>query len=128
HGIHRAGVAQGAYKSPRQSADVRAAMAADFCFVADAAKRHPDELPAGGPRNRLADRGLAGARRSNQGKDHSRTAVLGHAPFGAELAHRQVFGDASFHIVEAFVIGIPTRSGSALTAAPPSPHVPRARE
>ena len=65
-GIHRAGVAQRAHEPPGQRADVGAAMAADLGLVADAAERHPDELPAGRPRNRLADRGLAGSRRADQ--------------------------------------------------------------
>ena len=106
HRIHRAGVAQRAHEPSRQRADVGAAMAADFRFVADAAERHPDELPAGGSRDRLADRGLARSRRSDQRQDDARAAVLGHAALGAQLADRQVLGDAPLHVVETFVVGV----------------------
>ena len=39
-------------------------------------------------------------------EDHARTAVLGHAALGAQLADRQVLGDAPLHVVEAFVVGV----------------------
>ena len=82
HRIHRAGVAQRAHQPSGQRADVGAAMAADFGLVAHAAERHPDELPPGGPRDRLADRGLAGSRRADQREDDARPAVVGHAALG----------------------------------------------
>ena len=81
-------------------------MAADFRFVANAAERHPDELPPGGARNRLADRGLARTRRSDQGEDDPRPAVLGHAAVGSELADRQVLRDATFHVIEPLVVRV----------------------
>ena len=110
HRVHAAGVAQRAHQPSREGADIRAPMAADFGFVADAAERHPDELPARGPRDRLADRRLAGPRRPDQGQDHARTAIVGHAAFGAELAHRQVLGDAALHIVEPLVVRVENRA------------------
>ena len=39
-------------------------------------------------------------------QDDSRTAVLGHAALGAELADRQILGDAPLHVVETFVVGV----------------------
>ena len=64
--VHGAGVAQGAHQPAGQRADVGPAMAADLRLVAHAAERHADELPARGARDRLADRGLAGARRADE--------------------------------------------------------------
>ena len=95
-----------ANQPPRQRTDVGPAMAADFRFVAHAAKRHPNELPPRGSRNGLTDRGLAGARRSDQREDDTRTARLGHAAVGAQLAHGQILGDAALHVVEALVISV----------------------
>ncbi len=95
----------------RQRANVRAAMAANLRLVAHAAKRHPDELPARGTRDRLADGRLAGAWRPDQGENDSRPPVLRHAALGPELADRQVLGDAAFHVVEALVVGVEDRSG-----------------
>src|SRR6058998_694531 len=86
-------------------------MAADFGLVADAAKRHPDELPAGRSRDRLADRRLAGARRANQRENDARPPVLRHAALAPELANRQVLRDAALHIVEPLMVGIEHRAG-----------------
>ena len=69
--VHRAGVAQGADQPTRQSADVRAPVAADLSLVADTAERHPHELAVERPRDRLADRRLAGARRPDQREDRA---------------------------------------------------------
>ena len=104
--IHRAGVAQGAHEPARQRADIRAAMSADFGLVAHAAERHPDELPAGRPGDRLADRGLAGSRRADQRQDGARPAIVGQAALGAELADRQILGDALLDVVETGVVGV----------------------
>ena len=73
-GIHRPGIAQRANQPAGQRADIGPAMAADFGLVADAAERHPDELPAGGAGDRLADRRLASARRANQRENRRRIA------------------------------------------------------
>ena len=80
HRVHRAGVAQRAHQPSRQRADVGAAMAADFRFVAHAAERHADELPPGGSRNRLANRGLARSRRADQREDDAGPAVCRSCP------------------------------------------------
>ena len=73
--VHRAGVAQGAHQAARQRADVGAPVAADLGLVAHAAQRHADELASHGAGDRLADRGLAGAGRADQGQDRARLAV-----------------------------------------------------
>jgi hypothetical protein len=59
-----------------------------------------------GPGDGLADGGLPGSGRSDQGEDDPRAAVLGEAALGAQLAHGQVFRDAPLHVVEAFVVGV----------------------
>ena len=71
HGVHRPGVAQGADEAAGQRADVRAPVAANLGLVAHAAERHAHELAAERPRDRLADRRLAGARRPDQGEDRA---------------------------------------------------------
>ena len=106
HRVHRAGVAQGAHEPPGQGADVGAAMAADLGLVAHAAQRHAHELAARGPGDRLADRGLAGARRPDQRQDGARALVLGDAAILPQLAHGQVLGDAVLDVLEAGVVGV----------------------
>src|SRR2546422_3983068 len=49
-----------------ERADVRAPVPADLRLVAHAAEGHAHELTAGRAGDRLADRGLAGARRSEE--------------------------------------------------------------
>ena len=106
HRIHRAGVAQGAHEPARQRADIGAAMSADFGLVAHAAERHPDKLPAGGPGDRLANRGLAGSRRADQRQNGARPAIVGETALGAQLADRQILGDALLDVVETGVVGV----------------------
>ena len=54
-----------------QSADVGAAMAADFRFIVHAAERDADELAAQGARDRLAERSLADSWRSDEAEDRT---------------------------------------------------------
>ena len=87
-------------------------MSPDFGFVADATKRHPDELPTRCPRDGLADGGLTGSRRADQREDRSRSAIVGKAAFGAQLAHGQVFGDPLLDVVETRVVRIEHLAGA----------------
>src|SRR3546814_14031415 len=59
-------------------------LAADLRLVAYAAEAHAHEIAAGGPGDRLAERGLADARRADQAKD--RSLDLLHA-----LLNREIF-------------------------------------
>ena len=106
HRIHRAGIAQRAHQPAGQRADIGAPMAADLGLVPHAAERHPDELPAGGPGDRLANRGLAGSRRADQRQNGARPAIVGETALGAQLADRQILGDALLDVVEAGVVGV----------------------
>ena len=81
-------------------------MAADLRLVADAAERHAHELAVERPRDRLADRRLAGAGRPDQGQDRAAALVVRDAAVLAELAHGEVLDDAVLHVVEAGVIGV----------------------
>ena len=81
-------------------------MSADFGLVAHAAERHADELPPGRPGDRFADRGLAGSRRADQRQNRARPAIVGQAALGAELAHRQILGDALLDVVETGMVGV----------------------
>src|SRR3546814_7174840 len=74
-------------------------ISADLGLVAHAAEAHAHEVAAGRPRDRLAERGLADARRADEAED--RALHLLHA-----LLHGEVFEDALLHLLEAVVIGI----------------------
>ena len=76
HRVHRLGVAQGADDPSRQGADVGAAVAADLGLVVEAAEGDADELAPEGAGDRLADRGLAGAGRPDQGQDRAVGAAV----------------------------------------------------
>ena len=106
HRVHRPSVSQRPHQPPRKGADVGAAMTADLGLVTHAAERHANELAAGGPRNRFADRGLTGTRRPDQREDHSRATVVGNATVGPQLANGQVLGDPVLDVLEARVIGV----------------------
>ena len=87
-------------------------MAADLGLVAHAAKRHPHELASGRAGDRLADRGLAGAGRTDQGKDRARgPSLLGDAALLAKLANGDVLGDAVLDVLESGVIGVEHLAG-----------------
>ena len=104
HRVDRPRVAQGAHEAARERADVGPPVAADLGLVADAAQRHADELASGGAGDRLADRGLAGAGRADQGQDRAGLLVLRDAAVGPQLAHGQVLGDAVLDVLEAGVV------------------------
>ena len=107
HRVHRPGVAQGPDQAARQGADVGAAVAADLGLVAHAAQRHADELAPGRAGDRLADRGLAGAGRADQGQDRPATRARRATPRSApQLAHGDVLGDPVLDVLEAGVVGV----------------------
>ena len=81
-------------------------MPADLGLVADAAERHAHELASGRAGDRLADRGLAGAGRSDERQDRARLRVGLDVAVLAQLAHGQVLGDAVLDVVEAGVVGV----------------------
>ena len=86
-------------------------MAADLGLVAHAAERHADELAPGGAGDRLADRGLAGAGRADQGEDRTAAPVLLDAPLDAQLLDGEVLDDAVLDVLEAGVVGVQHRAG-----------------
>src|SRR4051812_18116353 len=104
--VHRSGVAERAYETARQRTDVRPPMASDFRFVTHAAERHADELAAGRTSDRLADRGLPRSGGTNERQNRAGTAVVRQPAIGAQLADREIFGDAIFHVAQAGVIVI----------------------
>ncbi len=97
HGVLRLGAAQRLDDVARQRADVGAPVAADLGLVVHAAERDALELAAGGARDRLAERGLAHARRADEAQDR---ALAG----GVELPHREVLEDPALDLVEAEVV------------------------
>ncbi len=113
HRVHRAGVAQGADDPSRQGADVGAAVAADLRLVVQAAEADADELAPERAGDRLADRGLAGARRADQGEDRpvGAAVLLALAALFAQLADGDELGDPFLHVLEAGVVGVQHLAG-----------------
>ncbi len=72
-------------------------MTADLGFVAHAADREAHELAAHRLRDRLPERGLADARRSDEAQDRPRQLVL-------QLAHGEVLDDAILDLLEIVVV------------------------
>ena len=87
-------------------ADIGAPVAADLRLVADAAERHAHELAAGRLGDRLAERGLADAGRTDEAEDRTLQLV------GAAL-HREVLDDALLDLLQAVVIGVQHLLGEA---------------
>ena len=81
-------------------------MAADLGLVAHAAERHADELAAERPRDRLADRGLAGAGRPDERQDRARALVRLDPALLAQLAHGDVLDDPVLDVLEPRVVGV----------------------
>ena len=104
--VHRPRVAEGADEPSRERADVGAAVAADLGLVPDAAERHPHELAVERAGDRLADRGLAGPGRADQGEDRAGALVGLDAALLAQLAHGEVLDDAVLHVGQPGVIGV----------------------
>ena len=78
-------------------ADIGAAVTADLGLVTHAAERHAHELAAGRLGDRLAERGLADARRADEAQDRA------GEPVGA-LLHGEILDDAVLDLVEAVVV------------------------
>ena len=97
HGVARAGVAEALDDAARHGADVGAPVAADLGLVVHAAEAEALELPAEGPGNAAAERGLAHAWRADE-------AEYGALGVGIELVDAQVFKDAVLDLVEAEVV------------------------
>ena len=96
-GIAHADFRQRLQNLARHRADVGAAMAADFRFVAYAAQGHAHELAVRRAGDGLAQRGLADARRTDKAQDRRFELV-------DALLHREVFQDAFLDLVEAVVV------------------------
>ena len=74
-------------------------MPADLRLVVGSAERDALELEPDRPRDRLAERGLADARRPDEAQDRA-------ASLRVELAHREVLEDALLDLVEPVVVGL----------------------
>ena len=99
HGVDRAGALHGLQNAAWQCADVRAAVAADFGFVAHTAQRDTHEFAAQSLGDGLAQGGFARARRPYKAQNGLATAL------GLEFAHRDVFQNALFGFGQAVVVG-----------------------
>lgn len=74
-------------------------MASHFSLVADSTQGQANELAAGGARNRLGQRGLPYARRSNEADN--RTLCL-----WCQLPHRQKLEDPLLYLIQSIVVFI----------------------
>ena len=106
HRVHRVRVPERPDQPAGERPDVRAPVAADLGLVADAAERHPDELASGRPCDRLADRGLAGAGRPDQGQDRAGLLVLVDPALDAQLLDGDVLDDPVLDVLEAGVVRV----------------------
>ena len=98
-GVIGAGLANSLDDPSRQGGHIRAAMAADLGLVVHAPQADPDELASERLGDALAQRGLAGARRTRQAEDRAL-----HVFF--QLAHRQVLEDSLLDLFEIIMVGI----------------------
>jgi hypothetical protein len=80
-----------------QRADVGAPVAADLRLVVHAPERDPLELAARGARDRLAERGLADARRPDEAQDRALAARV-------ELPDGEMLEDAPLDLIEAVMV------------------------
>ena len=85
------------HDAARHGADIRLAVAADFCLVAHTAERQAGQLPVQRPCNRNCDGRFAHARRADQAEDLSRQ-------LRGQLAHGQRFENALFDRLKAEVV------------------------
>ncbi|GJD96834.1 hypothetical protein OCOJLMKI_4060 [Methylobacterium iners] len=81
----------------RHRADIGPAVTADLGLVAHAAERHPHELATRRLSDRLAERGLADAGRTDEAEDRARELVR-------PLLHGEVLDDALLDLVEAEMV------------------------
>ena len=79
-------------------------MAADFRLVVHAAEADADEFAVHGARDRLAERGLADAGRTDEAQDR-RLALR------RQLAHGEIFDDAPLDLVEVVVVVVEDAAG-----------------
>src|SRR5581483_1219578 len=97
HRIARAGLTDALYDVAGKRADVGPAMTADLGFVVHAAERDAHELAPGRPRDRLAERGLADAGRSDEAKYRALALRV-------EFAHGEILENAALDLFEAVMI------------------------
>ena len=95
--IARAGLLDCLNDVARQRADIGAAVAADFRFIMNAAETDPHERPSHRARNRLSQRGLADAGRTDEAKNW-------RLAFRRQLANREVFDDPALDLLQAIVV------------------------
>ncbi len=102
-------------------------MAADVGLVADAAKRDTRELPAERACDRLAERGLADTRRSDQRDDRTRSTATQnfHAALLAQLANCKELDDSLLDVAQAGVVLVQDSPRLFQVVVVVRPHVPR---
>ncbi len=95
---------------PGQRADVGAAMAADLRLVAHAAERDAHELATERARDRVPERRLAGAGRTDEAQDRPLQIAL-------QRQHRDVLDDAVLDLLEPEVVLVEDASAPATTSS-----------
>ena len=104
--VHGPRFTQGPHQATGLRAHVGAAVPTDLGLVPDTSQCHTDEGAIEGARHRLAQRGLAHARGTDQGQDGpvASTTDGRQAPLRLQLANGQVLQDALFHVAQAIVV------------------------
>ncbi len=118
HRVPGAGAADPADDVPGQRPDVGAPVPADLRLVPHAAQRLVHELASQRARDRLPERGLAGARRPDEAQDRRARVRL-------EAPHHQVLEDALLDLVEPVVILVQDLAGVDQVEVVLGPHRPR---
>ena len=116
--VARAAAAQFLDEPAGHRSDVGAAMPANLRFVAHAAEAHARELAAKRVGDGLAEAGLADAGRSEKAED--RTAAL-----GIQFAHREIFDETAFNLLEIEVIAVEDSLGAVEVEVVLAQFVPR---
>src|SRR5690606_24631141 len=102
--VARARLADALDDRARHRADVRAPVPANLRLVVHAAQACAHELEPDRPRDALAERRLAYARRADEAQDRA-------AAFRIELAHGEVLEDAPLDLLEAVVVLVEDLAG-----------------
>ncbi len=104
HGIHDAGLFDARKDAPRHSADIGAAVAADFGFVADAAEAQADVFAPEHLRDAFPEARFPRPGRADQQQDGPLLVLL-------ELHHGDVLQDALFHFFQPVMLLVEQTAG-----------------
>ena len=97
--VHYAAGLHAVYNTTRHSADIGAAVSADFRFIVHAAQRHARKLTVDSTGNGLRQRCFADTRRPDEAQNRPFTAL-------GQRAHCKVFQDALLNLFQTVMVFI----------------------